>query len=173
MFCFYCITYVIPKISFKPGILRSRKCLFGRLFHRVWRINYPDWVAFCFGCDHSFAKNMNRFLSTSVFAMLLLLIATKGSAQFGNLKNKVKEKDRNDQRTGKIRAKTATGRRTPETNEAQDKAPMSKPNHPLVSAQRALKWWKSIFQASLLSRPLHGTLFERQLPLFQQCKRRI
>ena len=58
--------------------------------------------------------------------MLLLLIATKGSAQFGNLKTRSK-KDRNDQRTGKIRAKTATGRRTLKPMKHRTKmSPMSK-----------------------------------------------
>ena len=69
---------------------------------------------------------MNRFLSTSVFAMLLLLIATKGSAQFGNLKNKVKEKTETTKEQEKSEQKPPRADAPPETNEAQDKAPMSK-----------------------------------------------
>ena len=81
------------KISFKPGILRSRKCLFCRLFHeslahKLPRLGWP----FALAVTIALQKNMNRFLSTSVFAMLLLLIATKGSAQFGNLKTRSKKR---------------------------------------------------------------------------------
>lgn len=69
---------------------------------------------------------MNRFLSSWVFAMLLLLIANKGSAQFGSLKNKVKEKTEGAKEQKQEESKPPRADSPPETSNTADKAPTSK-----------------------------------------------